>query len=54
MFRFDHDASQQGFGRLALIAAGEPQVCDTTSIERVAAPMISWARNGGLCLHASA
>ena len=49
MFRFDHDVNRQGVGSLTLIMPDEPRVCETTPIERVAAPMISWACDGGLC-----
>ncbi len=47
MFRFDHDVNLQGAGSLALIPAGEPRVCETTPIEHVAAPTISWSRFAG-------
>jgi hypothetical protein len=47
MFRFDHDVSRQGDGGLAFNTAGEPLVCETTPIEHVAAPTISWARVAG-------
>jgi hypothetical protein len=54
MFRFDHDASQEGVGGRRTCFGRPNHRSEPTLHEHVAAPAIYWSRSGGMRAQASA